>query len=355
MSVETSSDGTWLVATAGQAVMRSADAGQTWHRLGLRQRLEFDAVVRALCLDPNAPGVVYAGADIGLCVSFDAGGSWEQVDSPFNGQTVWKVAVDPANPRRIFVGTGAPSRAVLWRSLDAGQTWSRAPVDIPELCAGVNRPRLLAFAFDPTDPQRLWFGLEEGGLFHSLDGGDSWERLDSRLLYDFHTDIHAIHVLPNHGRKVVVVITVNAIYRSLDDGLTWSGLLPHESHGLYYARALTSPRGSEDTLYLSISDGTPGTTSQILRSRDAGASWQVLPLPLQPNSCIWALAVHPDDANRLIAGTKYGHLFTSTDGGNSWRKQWREFSEITDVAWSPAVAAIRPAHQSIAASTAASA
>jgi photosystem II stability/assembly factor-like uncharacterized protein len=39
--------GTLLVATAGQAVMRSADAGQTWHRLGLRQALEFDLVVRS--------------------------------------------------------------------------------------------------------------------------------------------------------------------------------------------------------------------------------------------------------------------------------------------------------------------
>lgn len=158
--------GTLLVATAGQAVMRSADGGQTWHCLGLRRALEFDAVVRSLCIDPATPNVVYAGADIGLCISRDTGNTWERVDTPFNGQRVWKVAVDPADSRRVFVGTDAPSRAVLWRTLDGGRTWSRAPVDIPEFCAGVNRPRLLAFAFDPVDRMQLWFGLEERGLFH---------------------------------------------------------------------------------------------------------------------------------------------------------------------------------------------
>lgn len=343
------SNGTLLVATAGQAVMRSADDGQTWHRLGLRQALEFDSVIRSLCIDPAARSVVYAGADIGLCVSRDTGNTWERIEAPFNGQMVWKVAVDPANSQRIFVGTGAPSRAALWRSLDAGRTWSRSPVDIPEFCAGVNRPRLLAFAFDPCDPQQLWFGLEEGGLFHSSDGGGAWERVDSRLQYDYHTDIHSIHVLPNHGKKTVVVVCVNAVYRSTDDGRTWSGMLPNDAYGLYYARAMCSPAGSEDTLYLSISDGTPGTTSKILVSRDAGQTWTAEPLPQQPNSCIWAIAANPANPDQLVAGTKYGHLFTSANGGRSWQKQWREFSEITDVAWSPEVAPIRVAHQSIAA------
>ena len=45
----------------------------------------------------------------------------------------------------------------------------------------------------------------------------------------------------------------------------------------------------------------------------------------------------------LLAGTKYGHLFLSTDGGYSWRKEWREFSEITDVTWLPAAPSTREA------------
>lgn len=341
------SSGTLLVATAGQAVIRSADDGRSWHRLGVGQAMEFDAVVRSLAMHPAHPEVIYAGADIGLCVSRNTGGSWARMETPFNAETVWKVAVDPQDAQRIFVGTGAPSRAVLWRTLDAGETWQRAPVDIPEFCAGVNRPRLLAFAFDPTDRARLWFGLEEGGLFHSRDGGDSWTRLDDRLLWEFNSDIHAIQVLPNQGRKVVVVVCVNAIYRSFDDGRSWSGIIAREAFGLYYARVLAAPPGSESTLYLSVSDGTPGTTSKVLVSTDAGERWQVLPLPQQPNSCVWALGFNPAEPRCLLAGTKYGHLFTSENGGDGWQKHWREFSEITDVLWTPAVADIHGNHQSI--------
>lgn len=341
------SNGTLLVATVGQAVIRSADEGKSWHRLGLGQAIEFDAITRSLSYDPVDHQVIYAGTDVGLCVSHDCGGHWQQVDAPFNGETVWKVAVDPHNPQRIFVGTGAPSRAVLWRTLDAGQTWKRAPVEIPEFCEGVSRPRLLAFAYDPTDSQKLWFGLEEGGLFHSNDGGDTWLRLDDRLLWEFNSDIHSIAVLPNHGNKVVVVVCVNAIYRSFNDGETWTGVIAKEEFGLYYVRAMSAHYQSQDVVYIGISDGTPGTTSKVLRSSDAAETWEILPLPLQPNSCVWAINQKHSNPQQILIGTKYGHLFTSENGGNSWVKHWREFSEISDVLWTPADTEIKSLHQSV--------
>jgi hypothetical protein len=44
--------GTILVGTAGQGILRSVDDGATWHRLGLKEAIEFDGVVRSLAVDP---------------------------------------------------------------------------------------------------------------------------------------------------------------------------------------------------------------------------------------------------------------------------------------------------------------
>jgi photosystem II stability/assembly factor-like uncharacterized protein len=338
-------ENTILVATASQGVIRSSDNGETWHRIGLGQVIEFDGVVRSLAMQPGNPKVIYAGAGVGLCRSTDAGSNWALVDSPFNGETAWKVAVDPRNPQRIFVGTGAPSRAALWRTLDGGQKWVRAPPEIPEFCAGVNRPRLLAFAYNPKNPKKAWFGLEAGGLFRTQDGGESWQRVDDRLLWDFHTDIHSIHVLPD-ADETVVVICVNAVYTSRDGGETWHGMLPKAQFGLYYARALATPPNSQDKLLVSISDGTPGTKSEIIVSRDGARSWQLTSLDKEADSCFWGIHVNPGDPSHVVAGTKYGCLYISEDGGDSWTKQWRSFPEISDVLWIPVAAEIKAAHRS---------
>ena len=74
--------GTILVGTAGQGILRSADNGATWHRLGLKEAIEFDGVVRSLAVDPKDPSRVFAGADVGICVSTDGGAHFSLVDSP---------------------------------------------------------------------------------------------------------------------------------------------------------------------------------------------------------------------------------------------------------------------------------
>ena len=131
-----------MVATAGQGILRSNDDGQTWHRLGLKEAIEFDGVVRALAVHPSRPERVYAGADCGLCISDDGGAHWRRAQGAVSGMTVWSIAIDPNDARVLYAGTGAPSRSALFKSTDAGETWSRLPPEMPEFCQGVNRPRM---------------------------------------------------------------------------------------------------------------------------------------------------------------------------------------------------------------------
>ena len=331
-------DFTIMVATAGQGILRSNDEGTTWHRLGLKEAIEFDGVVRALAVDATNPSRVYAGADAGLCISDDGGAHWRLADGAIKGMTVWSIAIDPRDRNVIYAGTGAPSRSALFKSTDAGENWSRLPPEMPEFCQGVNRPRMLTICVDPDDSAQVWFGVEEGGAWRSRDAGHSFERVDDPRRPIRNSDIHAISILPATPKapKTIIVLTVNAVYVSEDDGLTWDGKLSKDRfEGLYYTRTVTPIARSDTELLLAIGDGTPGSKSRLMRSIDRGRNWSETRLETAPNSTFWALGVHDMDPHRIYAGTKYGDLFRSTDGGRSWQKEWREFPEITAVAWTP--------------------
>ncbi|HDR8958836.1 WD40/YVTN/BNR-like repeat-containing protein [Burkholderia vietnamiensis] len=329
---------TVLVATAGQGILRSNDDGKTWHRLGLTEPIEFDGIVRALAVDPATPSRVYAGADAGLCISDDGGAHWYRPANALNGQTVWSIAIDPANPAVLYAGTGAPSRAALYKSTDAGMSWTPTAPVFPEFCSGVNRPRLLTICVDPSESRNVWYGVEEGGAWRSRDGGATWARVDGAGTAIRNSDIHAIAVLPATAdtAKTTLLLTVNAVYVSDDDGRTWDGELSRERFdGLYYTRTVVPLATPDGALLMAIGDGTPGTQSRIYRSTDRGRAWRETDLQTPPNSTFWAFGVHGARPELVYAGTKYGHLFRSRDGGRNWTKEWRDFSEITAVAWTP--------------------
>lgn len=330
---------TLLVATVGQAVLRSHDNGAAWKRLTINQELEFDDTVRCLLVDPRTPGAIFAGAERGLFRSEDYGAHWHRVDCALNDYAVWKLAAHPKNPDLMFAGTGSPTRAALFISRDGGKNWRKSSLEMPPKCLGVSRPRMLAMACDPDDERQVWVGVEEGGVHRSRDGGETWTRVDDAEHRKgiINSDVHSIAILPAtaHAPKRVIVMVVNALYFSDDDGKTWRGLNARESWGLYYTRVMATRPGSSKELLIGISDGTPGTTSLCLRSADSGETWIPSPFPLQPNSCVWAFGTQGADPDLVLAGTKYGHLYRSDNGGKSWRKEWREFSEITDVAWMP--------------------
>ena len=324
---------TWLVATDGQAVLRSHDDGNTWRRVQVDQDLEFDDCVRCLLPDPRDSRAVFAGAETGLFRSDDCGTHWHRINCELNAYAIWKLAVDPKHPDIMYAGTGSPTRAAFFRSSNGGKSWEKTSLEMPPKCSGVSRPRMLTIAIDPDDVSDVWVGVEEGGLFRTRDGGDTWKRIDANRPGGVrNSDVHSIAVLRGPP-KTVVVMVVNAIYTSVDDGDTWTETNVLEKFGIYYSRVLAPKPGSDQEIFMGIGDGTPGSTSLFLRSNDRGATWVNAPFPVQPNSTIWAIGTNASNPNLLLAGTKYGNLFRSNDGGYSWRKEWREFPEITDVTW----------------------
>ncbi len=322
---------TVLVGTVGQGIMRSGDGGESWGRAGITSGLHSDALVRDLANHPNRPGIVFAGTDKGLYRSEDAGMNWGLVDTPMSGSSVWAVTVDNADPNLMFAGTGTPNPCGVFRSTDGGKTWEQRPVDIAEECPNVGVPRVTGIAIDPTNHRDIWVGLEVDGLRHSSDAGDTWESINGAIP---NPDVHNVAVTSGPPKTVVVVVN-NDVYTSDDNGANWDRLGIREVFPMTYPRGIMVQPEKPNVIFVTIGDTTPGRTGTIMRTKDTGKTWENLSLPVEPNTAMWTVNIQSTDPQVVFAGSRYGYLYRSDDGGDSWNKVWREFSEISSVMWLP--------------------
>ena len=325
------SKGTILVGTVGQGVMMSADDGESWTRAGVRQGMHSDCIVRMLRSDGRSPEVVYAGTDFGLYRSDDGGGTWRLLENPMKGSMVWSMAIDPIDPSVMFAGIGTPSTPGIFRSTDASKSWARLPVEIADDCPNVGVPRPTGIAVDPTNDRNVWVGLEVDGVRYSRDGGETWATLNGQIA---NQDVHNMLVVEGPPKTVFTVVN-DDIWRSTDDGKTWHAARAREVFPWHYPRGIAVKPDDPRTVFLTLGDSTPGRIGTVMRSRDAGVTWEALKFPVQPNSAIWTVAISESAPDTMFAASRYGYLYRSDDGGDSWRKLWREFGEVSSIQWVP--------------------
>ncbi len=318
---------TLCVGTVGSGAWVSPDGGESWRRV--RSGLWGESRVYGLAVHPREPRTVFAGADDGIFKSQDGGQSFERLDSPMNTMDVWKIAFDPTDPDTIFAGTRP---AALFRSTDGGRQWQRLRVDMVEECPNVGVPRVTALTVDPSDHHIIWAGVEVDGVRRSLDGGETWTRIAGGLN---DPDIHDVAVRTAGNRNTVLTSTPREIFASTDKGENWQGLGVGKQFGLPYCRSLALKTDDPNTVFVATGDGAAGSTGAIQRSKDGGQSWERLPLPVEPNSPIWAFATNAADSGLILACSHYGELYASQDAGNSWGKLAREFTEIRALTWAP--------------------
>src|SRR5574342_98823 len=140
---------------------------------------------RALSGVPSQPNVFYAGFDNGgVWRSTDYGSTWVPLFDDQPTGSIGAIAVAPSNPDIIYVGSGAgilrPDLATgdgMYKSTDAGKTWTHLG-----LRDGQQIPEIIV---DPANPNRLFVAVlghpygpdQERGVFRSLDGGQSFQRV----------------------------------------------------------------------------------------------------------------------------------------------------------------------------------
>ncbi len=325
-----------FVGTAGQAVWRSVDGGNTF-RLACGEMF-IEAEVRALAVHPDQSNVLYAGTDAGLYRSDNGGEQWARLDTPWDagqgwqaGTLIWSLLVHPANPEHLYVGT---CPGALYRSQDGGASWQKLNAPISPTCNYIRYTRVTCFCADPSNANIVWAGVEIDGLWRSADGGETWERRDEGMSSP---DIHSLTILPRTDTRpqTILASTNNDLNISVDAGKTWEpqNVASHFPHR--YCRGITHKADDPQTLFVGNGSGPPGNTGSLHISRDGGNNWRQAELTPTPNSTIWTFATHPALPNTIAAACVLGYVYLSADGGATWRKLPHEFGEIRSLALTP--------------------
>jgi len=210
----------------------STDGGRTW-------RFKFagapgNTPYTHILIDPDSPvdsrTIYICGFGRGVFKTVNGGNLWAEASSGLGeNRSVWRITRrEDGTLFLVVVGSGSEREVIpgaLYRSDDGAESWQLVP--LPE---GVSRPNDLAI--DPSDQQVMYLSCwpwtdrsteprreRNGGLYRTVDGGETWEQV-------FYEDAHvyAAAIDPEKPSTVIINTFDSAAFRSTDRGETWHKL-----------------------------------------------------------------------------------------------------------------------------------
>ena len=320
----------------GGGVWKTENAGHTWKVISDGPAgAGMSGSIGAIAVAESDPNVVYVGTGEhavrgqsssygnGVFKSTDAGKTWTRVGLDASKQ-IAQVRVHPSNPDVVYVAVqgdrwkGTAERGI-YRSVDGGKTWSlilkgvNATSGASDLSMDPTNPRILYAAF--WDHQRVPWLVRSGGagsgLWKSTDGGDSWTRLTDglpKLMGKI-----GVAVSPANPERVFAIVEAEkgGLFRSDDAGKTWRLLSEDrliQTRSWYYMNVTADPRNA-DVVYV--------MNAPVVKSIDGGARFTVLPSLHGDNHQLW---INPKDSRYMINAND-GGVSVSLDAGKSWSTQ----------------------------------
>lgn len=202
----------------------------------------------------------------------------------------WEIYSALGDPKGEGVLAGASHAAYgpsVRKSDDGGATWT-------QIADGPRYPTETGFKFNrvwqlipghSSEPDTVFAGVEEAGLFVSRDRGATWSELDGLTSHPTRPGwfpgaggmcLHTILIDPQDPRRMWVGISAAGVFRSEDGGETWTprnvGLArvptgqPYPDVGYCVHKMVLDPQDS-NTLYMQEHGG-------VLRSTDGADSWE---------------------------------------------------------------------------------
>ncbi|WP_297707976.1 thrombospondin type 3 repeat-containing protein [uncultured Eudoraea sp.] len=166
--------------------------------------------VNAIAVDPNNENIWYAGAPSGgLWKSTDAGDTWTNFFDDFPQIGVSGIAIDKNDSNIVYIATGdddggASYSIGVFKSLDGGVTWNETGLNTRNTDYNWTMNEIV---IDPTNSDVIWVGTNRG-LLKSADGGDNWETKIPGTIKDFK--------LKPGDSNTVYGVSNNAYYKSIN-------------------------------------------------------------------------------------------------------------------------------------------
>lgn len=174
-----------------------------------------------------------ANAERGVYRTQDGGKNWERVLYIDENTGAIQVSIDPNNPQIIFAdlwaGRLAPwengswngKESGLFKSTDGGTSWKKITKGLPTSDQGLGR---IGFCIAPSDSKRMYATVDarsEGGIYRSDDAGESWTRIQSDERYwGRGSDFAEVKVDPKNPD---IVFSANVVtWKSVDGGKSWT-------------------------------------------------------------------------------------------------------------------------------------
>jgi photosystem II stability/assembly factor-like uncharacterized protein len=178
------------IAISAAGAFRSDDGGETWKPInkGLRSQFlpdqdsEVGHCVHHVAMSPKRPGTLFMQKHWDVMRSDDAGESWHEVSGNLPTDFGFVIDVHAHEPETIYVvpiksdGEHYPPEGKLrvYRSRSGGNEWEALTKGLPQANCYVNVLRD-AMAVDTLDGCGIYFGTTGGQVYVSPDGGDNWK------------------------------------------------------------------------------------------------------------------------------------------------------------------------------------
>jgi photosystem II stability/assembly factor-like uncharacterized protein len=321
---------TWYVAASSGGVWKTTNAGVTWRPIFEGQT---SYSIGCLALDPNDRFTLWVGTGEnnsqrsvgygdGLYKSTDGGASFKKVGLD-NSEHIGKIVVHPKNSNVVYVAAQGPlwkkgGDRGLYKTTDGGKTWKNI-LNISEH-TGVNEVHL-----DPENPDIIYAsayqrrrhqwvlidGGPESGIHKSVDGGDTWKKINRGLPGGDKGRI-GMAISPINSEIVYAIVEAtgskSGFYRSANRGESWVRMSDHISSSPQYYQTLVACPHHFDRVY--------SLDTYNMVTDDGGKTFGRLG---ESNKHVdnHAMVIDPSDADHLICGCD-GGVYETWDGGKTY-------------------------------------